>query len=265
MKYVFAVISTCVLAGSFVATADAATGSHAKKHHRHANFKDEAVQPVVMKDEKPSDPYPWMSNLSGSLAFVSNYIFRGVTQTQNLPAVQGGLTYTFPYGIYISGWGSNVKFPSNNQQATVELDSIIGNTNTFDDFKYDINVARYNYPGARFANYNELNTLFNYKFLQAGISYSANVYNTHESGTYYQGGINYNVPSNYVFNVNDVNFKALAGHYNLPGFVGGAYSDYLISLGKGFKNYVLSVQYSNTSYSSNYDGSQIVGQIAATF
>jgi uncharacterized protein (TIGR02001 family) len=270
MKHVLAVLSTCLIAGSFIsAHADTVGKKHSKKSHRHQiAYKDEAIKPVIMKDEKPSDGLAWMDNLSGNLTLVSNYVFRGVTQSKNLPATQGGLTYTFPIGLYFNVWGSNVKF-NDESNATSELDTIIGYTNSIgDDFKYDINADRYNYPGARELSYNEINTLFYYKFLQAGISYSSDVFATHKSGTYYQGGINYDIPANYVFNINDLNVKALFGHYNLPVDAGNTYNDYNVSLNKKLRNYVLTAQWTSTNgrqHNSPYDGSQLIGQVAVNF
>src|SRR3990167_10866114 len=190
--------------------------------------------------------YPFLKNVSGNLAFVTNYMFRGISQSRNLPAIQGGLTYTFPVNVYLNLWGSNVQFAdSHGASATVELDTVIGYRNTYgDNLAYDINLGRYNYPGARFANYNELNTVLNYYFLQAGISYSANVFNTHQSGTYYVAGINYEVPASWVYGVCDLSLLALFGHYTL------------------------SAQWTSTNgrqHNSPLDGSQLIAQLAADF
>lgn len=210
----------------------------------------------------------FVNNMSGNLTLVSNYVFRGVSQSRNLPALQGGLTYTLPVGIYFNVWGSNVNF-NDSSGATVELDAILGYGNSIgDDFTYDINVARYTYPGARQLNYNEINTLFNWKFLQAGISYSGNVYNAHRSGTYYSAGINYNIPPRYFFNWKGVNVLALFGHYSLPEAAGKSYNDYSVALNKEIKHYTLTLQWTDTNGRYNnppFDGSQIIGMLAANF
>lgn len=175
------------------------------------------AQKAATSTASEDNKYPWLKNVSGNLTFVTNYVFRGISQNRNLPAAQGGLTYTFPINFYVNLWGSNVSFvDSHGANATVELDTIVGYRNTYgDNFSYDINIDRYNYPGARHANYNELNTVFAYYFLQAGISYSANVYNTHQSGTYYNGGINYDIPSKWALGVCDLNLLATLGRNTL--------------------------------------------------
>jgi uncharacterized protein (TIGR02001 family) len=214
--------------------------------------------------------YPWLKNLSGSLTFVSDYVFRGVSQNNNLPAVQGSMTYSFPINLYFNLWGSNVNFfDSHGNNATVEMDTIIGYHNTYgDNFTYDLSVARYNYPGARFANYNEFNGLMNLYFLQASIGYSKNVYNTHRTGVYYNGGINYDIPSKYAFGICDLTLLALLGHYSLPVAAGDSYNDYNVSLSKAFKTYTVTAQWVSTNgrqHIGRLDDSRFIAQLAASF
>lgn len=231
--------------------------------------KDKDV--VVAKDQAPAEPkkkYAWMDNLSGTFDLTSNYIFRGVSQSANLPAVQGGLTYSFPIGLYLNAWGSNVRFPGTD--ASVELDTIIGWGGKLfhDELSWDVNADRYNYPGERHLNYNEINTLFNYKFLQLGVSYSGNIYNTHQTGIYYNGGINYDVPPQYIFNVEDVNFTALMGHNSLPRAAGNSYNDYQVGLSKKFRIYTVLAQWISTNgrqHISPYNSTTYIATITAEF
>ena len=237
-----------------------------------SNADTKGDQPVAKVNKKISleqtkEDESLLKNVSGSLAFVTNYVFRGNSQSRNLPAVQGGLTYTFPINVYLNVWGSNVNFPGTG--ASVELDTVIGYSNTYgDNFAYDINIGRYNYPGARGLNYNELNTLVNFYFLQAGISYSANVFNVHQTGIYYTGGVNYDIPAQYAFGLCDVNLLAMMGHYTLPRAAGNSYNDYNIALSKSFKNYTVTAQWTGTNGRQNispFDDNQVIGQVAASF
>lgn len=220
-------------------------------------------------DKNVKEEYPWLKDLSGNLTFVTNYVFRGISQTKNLPAIQGGLTYALPFNFYFNLWGSNVKFlASDKTQATAEFDTMLGYHDSYtDNFTYDLNFGRYNYPGARYANYNEFNSVFNLYFIQAGFSYSGNVYNTHSSGTYYNLGINYDIPSSWI-NVNDVSLLATIGHYTLPRIAGNSYDDYNIVLTKGFKNYKIAGQWTTTDgrqHNSPYDSTQLIAQVSADF
>src|SRR5690348_3144550 len=113
MKKVLVMLSLCALVSPIQvnATTTAKKIKH-KKHHSVACVKAKK-EVAVMKDAPPpvvADEKSWVDNLSGNLAWVSNYMFRGMSQTRNLPALQGSLTYSFPYGIYANAWGSNVRF-----------------------------------------------------------------------------------------------------------------------------------------------------------
>ena len=153
--------------------------------------------------------------------------------------------------------------------ASVELDTMAGiSGDIWENFAYNISYGRYNYPGATDLAYNELLTVFNYKFLQAGISYSADVYATHQTGIYYNGGINYEVPANYIFNIENITLQALMGHYSLPRAAGNSYNDYLVSLSKKIKAFTFTGAWTNTngrSHNPPFDSSQFVATIGAEF
>ncbi len=277
MKKSFLLLSCCVLAVStapaFSATAKKTKHKHHKRVAQVAAPAAAAEDPTIIPGKQDSAPTQaanekiWIDNLSGYLTVVSNYMFRGISQTRNLPALQGSLSYQLPLGIYLNMWGSNVRFEDS--PATIEMDTVIGVRNSIgEDFNYDISAARYNYPGARLTNYNEINSVFNYHFVQLGYSYSGNVYNTHATAQYYQGGINVGIPASYIFNIQEVTLVALLGHYSLPKVAGNSYNDYNVMLSKAIKNYTFALQWTSTNgraQSSPYDGSTWIGQVTANF
>ncbi|HLB43445.1 MAG TPA: TorF family putative porin [Gammaproteobacteria bacterium] len=224
-----------------------------------------AAQPASMNSDNDFD---FFKQVSGSMALTTNYVFRGISQTTNLPAIQGGLTYTFPIGIYLNLWGSNVKFA--NRNASIELDTIVGIHKTAgESFTYDINLARYNYPSVSALAYNEMNTVFNYRFFQLGISYSSNVYNAHKAGTYINGGINYQIPQEFAFNLENINIIALLGRYKLGGAAGSSYTDYNIALNKKLSDiYSIGFQWTTTNGQAQnrpYDRDLFIGTASASF
>lgn len=96
--------------------------------------------------------------LTGSTSLTSDYRFRGQTQTQNDPALQGSFTLTHTSGFYASVFASNTDFGEGSPH--FELDPSIGYTTTLvltDKLQpnLDVGVARYNYPGGHHTNYNE--------------------------------------------------------------------------------------------------------------
>jgi uncharacterized protein (TIGR02001 family) len=206
------------------------------------------------------------SPLTGNFDITTNYVFRGISNSNNNPAFQGGLTYTFiPLGVYFNVWGSNVDFlDPQGFQATVEADTIVGITNSINDnWSYDINFDRYNYPKASAANYNELIAAVTYKIFTATIGDSLNVYGSHSNGIYYNGLFAIPV-SEKLLHVSDLEFDASWGHYSLPRNAGlYSYSDVMVGLQKTIHQYVLAAQYTNTNHKAHMSGLD-TGTLVAT-
>src|SRR5690606_232212 len=49
-------------------------------------------------------------SLTANAAFSNNYIWRGLTQTMNEPAISGGVDYAADNGFYVGTWASNVSY-----------------------------------------------------------------------------------------------------------------------------------------------------------
>ena len=56
--------------------------------------------------DAPAAPTPEFT-VTGSAAIVSQYRFRGIAQSNNLPAVQGSITVSHKSGFYVAMWGSS--------------------------------------------------------------------------------------------------------------------------------------------------------------
>lgn len=255
-----------------------ATNHTKKKPIQYKKYTNHSVRTKKMKDDLPSPAIEKTdvvaednSGFSGQMTLASNYIFRGISQTANNPAIQGSITYTFPIGLYANVWGSNVNFPApDGRTATIEIDTILGfKGKIIEDLTYDINVDRYHYPRARSANYNELNTLFNYKIIQLGVSYSANYAGTHATGIYYNGALIYSIPSDYLLNIQDISLQAGMGHYSLAKSAGNSYNDYIVAINKKINStYAVTVQWTGTNgraQMSPLDDNHIVGLLTASF
>jgi len=48
--------------------------------------------------------------VEANIGATSNYVWRGVTQTNDAVAVQGGIDYRHEVGFYAGTWASNVDF-----------------------------------------------------------------------------------------------------------------------------------------------------------
>lgn len=53
---------------------------------------------------------PAVAEITGNVTVTNNYLWRGLTQTSNNAAVQGGLDYTHKSGFYVGTWVSNVNY-----------------------------------------------------------------------------------------------------------------------------------------------------------
>lgn len=84
---------------------------------------------------------------SFNLAFVSDYVFRGISQTDNDPAMQGGID--IGYGILYAGWwASHLDFEGFGNDAKVEMDWYVGMRPTWGPLTFDFAALYYTYPGA---------------------------------------------------------------------------------------------------------------------
>jgi uncharacterized protein (TIGR02001 family) len=91
-----------------------------------------------------ADPSP----LTGNLSVVSDYRFRGISQTYLGPAVQGGFDFAHSSGIYLGNWNSNVTSNLFLGGSGIEMDFYGGWKKSFGDFGLDIGTIYYYYPQA---------------------------------------------------------------------------------------------------------------------
>src|SRR5262245_59418168 len=120
--------------------------------------------------DKPASPHAF----TGNVTLVSQYIFRGLTQTSGKPALQGGIDYSHSSGLYAGTWASNVSWYKDQNAGSVSAPVALGSpaalgppyepgkTNSFSlewdlyggykgelakDWTYDLGGIRYLYPG----------------------------------------------------------------------------------------------------------------------
>jgi len=99
--------------------------------------------------------------LGGTATFTTDYVFRGISQTDENPAVQASFDAT--YGIFYAGiWGSNVDFAE-----SIEIDYYAGITPEWKNISFDIAALYYSYPGATAIDVWEIKTGASYTFGEA--------------------------------------------------------------------------------------------------
>jgi uncharacterized protein (TIGR02001 family) len=137
---------------------------------------------VFAADAAPASDF----TASYNVGLFSQYIFRGLTQTNNKPALQGGFDVNHKSGLYIGGWASNVSWLRDNASIGSALYDSGGSLeiDLYGGFKtelgktglgIDLGALQYYYPGAHNKAYPKANTTelygaLTYGWLQAKLS-----------------------------------------------------------------------------------------------
>lgn len=208
--------------------------------------------------------------LTANIGFVTDYIFRGISQTSTNPAVQGGMDYSRASGLYAGIWGSNISWIADSGavatgSVTMELDTYFGFRNSLaGDFTYEIGFIRYNYLGSYTENAvggfakadtDEIYGSIGYKWVTAKYSYGLGKFLTVPGarGTNYVE-INASIP----LADTGITFSAHAGRQTYKGTAAAAlpyspnYTDYRVGISKDISGYVVSLAYSNTNATPFY-------------
>lgn len=159
---------------------------------------------VVAQDED-SEESSGPLTFSASATLTSDYVWRGVSQSQEDFALQGELSFEHESGFYGGVWGSSVDFipedasPLDEDDANVELDAYIGYSwDLSDQLVADISLTRYMYPGTNEGfdyDYNELigSLTFN-EMVTATVGYTNDVFNLDDDGFYVGLSASYGLP-----------------------------------------------------------------------
>ena len=191
-------------------------------------------------------PAPEASPLTFNASLMSEYRYRGISQSRSQPALQGGFDYAAPSGFYVGAWGSSIKWiKDSGGDAQVELDLYGGYKGTITEgLTYDVGVLQYYYPSAGLSV--SPNTLEGYAALTVGpitAKYSHSTTNLFGfAGSKGSGYLDISAS----FDLGDG--YALAphlGHQNVAGKGNGAYSytDIALTLSKDINGIVPSITF----------------------
>ena len=125
--------------------------------------------------------------LSANVTLASDYILRGLSQTDHNPAVQGGFDWEHPTGFYLGVWGSNVHFQD--LPSSLELDGYGGYTyhvNT--DLSLSLGALYYSYWADGDRNSWEVPLKSAWKDLSLEIDYSPRWQGQDAQSWYFLGG-----------------------------------------------------------------------------
>jgi uncharacterized protein (TIGR02001 family) len=201
-----------------------------------------------------------MAEISANVTLASDYVFRGVSQTDNQMAIQGGFDWGHDSGFYVGTWASNVdsQFFGGATDPQIELDLYLGYANEFGNgLGYDLGYLRYQYPGGGDFNTNELYGVLSYKGFSGSVNYSDELafVGSEESGWYWKAAYEYSFPY-------EIGFSAHIGYSTGGGFdddkaLGGSYTDWSIAGSIPVAGVDLGLVYTDTNVSSSDCGGNV--------
>lgn len=189
------------------------------------------------------------AEVTATVGVVSDYNWRGITQTAGDPALQGSVDYAHEGGFYAGAWGSNVDF-GDDYGENVEVDLYFGWSGG-ETLAWDVGLIYYWYPGAEGLDYPEIYASLGWEWLTGKVSYSNDFGNTDESAFYLEANAEYELPANF----------ALQGHLGysdgdaIEALYGtGNYFDWSVGVTYGLGNFTLGLKYADGSDLEDFDG-----------
>ena len=192
------------------------------------------------------------AQVTGNLGLTSDYRFRGISQSQNAPAVQGGVDYAHSSGFYVGNWNSSVSSDVYTNGSGVESDLYAG-------FKKDIykglilDVGTYNYFYPRATNNTSTNFDTNELFVGLGygpvsVKYSQSLSNyfgtaNSKNSQYYQA--DFAQPLAYISK--NLSLLAHVGRTEVNNNSSSNYTDYNVGLGYDLQGWNIAAKYYTNS------------------
>ncbi len=144
------------------------------------------------------------NEISANVALTSDYRFRGISQSNEDIAIQGGFDYAWDNGIYVGTWGSTVDFDSDSDggfNGSLELDYYVGwSGDVGENSSIDVGYLYYDYPGDSSAgegDYQEIYGSFSWHDLTVGMAYSDDYYGETDTFFYYYADYSWGFADNW--------------------------------------------------------------------
>jgi uncharacterized protein (TIGR02001 family) len=193
-------------------------------------------------------------------AVVSDYDFRGTTQTDEDPAFQLGLSYTADSGFYVGAWGSNVDFGPGDPD--IELDVFAGYAwgDSETSFGYDVGVNFYTYPSASEGNFAEVYFALSRGPFTGKLWYTWDFLGLGEDAFYLEGNLSFPLPAEFSLDLHAGYSFGAAWDDNILDLNGGdGYVDFSVGVSRSFGNFDVSLKYTDGSDWDGYDGRVVLG------
>ncbi|MDP5239190.1 TorF family putative porin [Uliginosibacterium sp. 31-16] len=213
--------------------------------------------PALAADEAPASPHTF----TGNMTVASEYIYRGIAQTNRKPAIQGGVDYSHSSGVYVGAWASNISWLSDAQvagvSAPVEIDTYGGYKHAFGDVTLDVGVLKYNYPGtypAGFVNPDTLEGYLGVSYKFASFKYSRSFSNLFGAQSVQEDGSTKKTDGSQYFDLSanpelgaGFTLNLHAGRQQVANFPNASYNDYKAGVTYDLKGWAVGVAYVTTT------------------
>jgi uncharacterized protein (TIGR02001 family) len=192
------------------------------------------------------------AEITGNAAVVSDYNWRGISQSAGDPALQAGVDYAHDSGFYAGAWGSNVDFCDCCDE-NVEVDLYTGFRGG-ETLTWDVGFIYYWYPGADDIDYPEIYVGLGWNWLSGKVYYSNDFGNSGESAFYYEANAAYELPANFGVNAH-VGYSDGDYCYASTSFeCEDSYMDWSVGVTYALGNFNLGLKYADGSDLSINDG-----------
>ena len=184
-------------------------------------------------------------SVEGELAVASDYVWRGVTQTDGKPAWMGEVTLSHDSGFYAGAWVGRADTGDSESGVDHEIDAYLGWAGDLtDSVAMDLSVMRAKYPGTNAGyemDYTEFAAALSLgETYTLGVAYSPDIFQLGESGIYYSAA------AEYPLGESGFGLKLSAGWYDLDDAAGDSYGDYLVGVTRTFGPIDAELHYNNT-------------------
>jgi len=180
-------------------------------------------------------PIVALAEFSANVALTTDYVWRGVSQTEGDPAIQGSVEYAHDSGFYAGVWASNASFVDDSE-TDVEINYYAGYSREYDSgFSWDVSAYIYKYPGSSIETSHEYFLVLGYDMFSATIARDFE-----NKNDYYQLAAEMEVGNGIM----------LAGHVGEYDFNDGVeYTNYRLALSKEIKGFNFELSYTDTDFS----------------
>lgn len=181
------------------------------------------------------------AQFSFNAGVVSDYFFRGISQTEHDPALQGGVDWNHESGFYLGSWASNVSFDGDSD---IEVDLYGGaKIPVTEQLTFDVGYMRYEYVDGEAADDAYLGVTFN----NLNLKYSHGFEITWD---YLEGSYDVSLPEDF----------GLTFHLGHTEFSDGGlkdYNDWKVGISKSWKGLDWEVAFVDTNWDSDITNAKL--------